>query len=141
MNIAQTTQEGLARTGDRVCSAVPGGAGLDSAAELRGEAVRLLRNYSLQNAARLLPVLSHLQQVCQTDAARYGNGGAADSPQPGGSNGRSAGEDLLVPLSRVVKDHIIRVYEAMGCNKTRAARVLEIDIKTLYNKLKRYGHR
>jgi DNA-binding NtrC family response regulator len=53
----------------------------------------------------------------------------AASPDPG-----------LVPLSCVVQDHIIRVYEGMGRNKTQAARILEIDIKTLYNKLKRYGY-
>ena len=47
----------------------------------------------------------------------------------------------MQPLSRVVRDHIVRVYRAMGCNKTRTARVLEIDVKTLYNKLKRYGIR
>ncbi|HUU85353.1 MAG TPA: helix-turn-helix domain-containing protein [Phycisphaerae bacterium] len=44
-----------------------------------------------------------------------------------------------MPLSRVVREQIIRVYERMGRHKTRAARVLDIDIKTLYNKLKRYG--
>lgn len=51
---------------------------------------------------------------------------------------RTPEEDLL-PLSRMVKEHIVRVYHAVGKNKTRAARVLEIDVKTLYNKLKRYG--
>jgi len=45
----------------------------------------------------------------------------------------------MVPLSRLVRDHILRVYRATGCNKTRTARILEVDIKTIYNKLKRYG--
>jgi|RhiMethySRZTD1v2_1073278.scaffolds.fasta_scaffold2407758_1 DNA-binding protein Fis len=49
------------------------------------------------------------------------------------------GELLKLPLAEVEKRHIMRVVEHTSGNKTRAARVLGIDTKTLYNKLKTYS--
>jgi len=45
----------------------------------------------------------------------------------------------LASLADVERQHILEVYAALQCNKTQTARVLEIDIKTLYNRLRRYG--
>lgn len=45
---------------------------------------------------------------------------------------------LMLPLAEVEKRHILRVLASTGGNKTRAARILGIDTKTLYNKLKSY---
>jgi len=45
---------------------------------------------------------------------------------------------LQQPLAEIEKRHIMRVLAATGGNKTRAARILAIDTKTLYNKLKSY---
>ncbi|MFT4512493.1 MAG: DNA-binding NtrC family response regulator [Planctomycetota bacterium] len=47
-------------------------------------------------------------------------------------------ETLTRPLAEVEKRHIQRVLASTGGNKTRAARILGIDTKTLYNKLKSY---
>jgi DNA-binding protein Fis len=47
-------------------------------------------------------------------------------------------ESLQLTLAEVEKRHIQRVLASTGGNKTRAARVLGIDTKTLYNKLKSY---
>lgn len=47
-------------------------------------------------------------------------------------------EVLQLPLAEVEKRHIMRVLSSTGGNKTRAARILGIDTKTLYNKLKSY---
>ncbi|MCB9884541.1 MAG: hypothetical protein H6838_03560 [Planctomycetes bacterium] len=47
-------------------------------------------------------------------------------------------ETLQLTLAEVEKRHIHRVLASTGGNKTRAARVLGIDTKTLYNKLKSY---
>ena len=47
-------------------------------------------------------------------------------------------ETLAMPLAEVEKRHIQRVLASTGGNKTRAARILGIDTKTLYNKLKSY---
>jgi len=49
------------------------------------------------------------------------------------------GEILRTPLAEVEKRHILRVLSSTGGNKTRAAKILGIDTKTLYNKLKAYG--
>ena len=49
------------------------------------------------------------------------------------------GELLKLPLAEIEKRHIMRVVEHTSGNKTRAARVLGIDTKTLYNKLKTYS--
>lgn len=49
------------------------------------------------------------------------------------------GDILRTPMAEVEKRHILRVLSSTGGNKTRAARILGIDTKTLYNKLKSYG--
>ena len=45
----------------------------------------------------------------------------------------------LEPLRDVERRHIISVYEAVGKNKSQAARVLAIGLQTLHRKLKAYG--
>jgi transcriptional regulator with GAF, ATPase, and Fis domain len=45
---------------------------------------------------------------------------------------------LQLQLAEVEKRHILRVLASTGGNKTRAAKILGIDTKTLYNKLKAY---
>ena len=47
-------------------------------------------------------------------------------------------ETLTLTLAEIEKRHIQRVLASTGGNKTRAARVLGISLKTLYNKLKSY---
>jgi len=47
-------------------------------------------------------------------------------------------ETLGLPLAEVEKRHLQRVLASTGGNKARAARILGIDTKTLYNKLKSY---
>ena len=44
-----------------------------------------------------------------------------------------------MPLDEVERRHTLRVMEAVGGNKTLAARVLGITRKTLYRKLEEYG--
>lgn len=50
----------------------------------------------------------------------------------------SVEETIRMPLAEIEKRHIMRVLSSTGGNKTRAARSLGIDTKTLYNKLKAY---
>ena len=49
------------------------------------------------------------------------------------------GDLLRTSLAEMEKRHILRVLVAASGNKTRAAKTLGIDTKTLYNKLKSYG--
>jgi two-component system response regulator HydG len=44
----------------------------------------------------------------------------------------------LVPLDEVERRYIMRVLQAVGGNKTLAARTLGLDRKTLYRKLERW---
>jgi two-component system, NtrC family, response regulator AtoC len=45
----------------------------------------------------------------------------------------------LLPLDEIERRYILRVLEAVGGNKKEAARILEVDRKTLYRKLERWG--
>jgi DNA-binding NtrC family response regulator len=48
----------------------------------------------------------------------------------------SAGDEVLRPLAEVEWRHVERVLRATAWNKARAARVLEVDIKTLNKKIR-----
>lgn len=45
----------------------------------------------------------------------------------------------MVPMEEIERRYILHVLETVGQNKTLAARVLGLDRKTLYRKLKQYG--
>ena len=51
----------------------------------------------------------------------------------------AAGDQMLVPLAEVERRHVERVLHATGWNKARAARVLEVDIKTLNKKIRDFA--
>ncbi len=55
------------------------------------------------------------------------------------SSGTTTSVTVSQPLWVVERDHIQRVLEMVDRNKSRAAKLLEIDRKTLYTKLERYG--
>jgi DNA-binding NtrC family response regulator len=48
------------------------------------------------------------------------------------------GSGELMPLAEIERRHILRVLDAVGNDRTHAARVLGVDRKTLYRKLARY---
>ncbi|NJD90258.1 MAG: sigma-54-dependent Fis family transcriptional regulator [Geobacter sp.] len=50
-----------------------------------------------------------------------------------------AADAQIMPLWVIERDHIQQVLEKVEGNKSRAAKVLEIDRKTLYTKLERFG--
>ncbi len=47
--------------------------------------------------------------------------------------------DELPPLKEIEKDYILKVLEKTGGNRSQASRLLGLDRKTLYMKLKKYG--
>ena len=49
------------------------------------------------------------------------------------------GDSVLVPLADVERRHVERVLHATGWNKARAARVLEVDVKTLNKKIRDFS--
>ena len=87
----------------------------------------------VQSSALGLPVVgaapapsTPLEHLASADVA------SASSPSATGAS------TTLRPLDEVEKDHILRVLEAMKGNRTQAANVLQISIRTLRNKLNEY---
>jgi len=69
---------------------------------------------------------------------------AADLPSEPGPSGpeeprAGAPVPMGVKLKDVERDVILKTLASVGNNKTRAAEVLGISLKTLHNKLNRYG--
>jgi DNA-binding NtrC family response regulator len=87
----------------------------------------------LRNLIERLQILHEGHEVRAADLpAEFGRrpaeaGTAAPAPERG---------DTLVPLVDVERRHVERVLHATGWNKARAARVLEVDIKTLNKKIR-----
>ena len=63
---------------------------------------------------------------------------ASDFPLQIGSTQRP---EVGLSLDEVERAHILRVLESCDWNQTHAAKTLEIDRVTLYNKIKKYGFR
>ena len=49
------------------------------------------------------------------------------------------GDQEIKSLGQLEKEHIIRTLKATDGNRSKTARLLGIDRKTLYDKIKRYG--
>jgi DNA-binding NtrC family response regulator len=86
----------------------------------------------LRNLIERLHILHEGREVRAPDLPAELSGAppaAASGPAP-------AGEGILVPLADVERRHVERVLHATGWNKARAARVLEVDVKTLNKKIR-----
>jgi DNA-binding NtrC family response regulator len=87
----------------------------------------------LRNLIERLQILHEGQEVRAEDLpAEFGlpaapARAAVPPPQPA---------DVLVSLAEIERRHVERVLHATGWNKARAARVLEVDIKTLNKKIR-----
>jgi len=56
------------------------------------------------------------------------------------ASGNERSDVPLVPLDEIERRHVLRVLDAVRGNRTNAAEILGLDRKTLYRKLRRYGH-
>lgn len=63
---------------------------------------------------------------------------AAQAPAEGEMKVAAGADDELLPLDELEKRHILKILESVGGNRTKAAGVLNISIRTLRNKLKEY---
>jgi DNA-binding NtrC family response regulator len=61
------------------------------------------------------------------------------APPPLRPAASAAEEEGLVPLAAVERRHVERVLHATGWNKARAARLLEVDVKTLNKKIRDFA--
>ncbi|HEY7955799.1 MAG TPA: sigma-54 dependent transcriptional regulator [Polyangia bacterium] len=59
--------------------------------------------------------------------------------ETGGADRPALAPGELKPLAELERDAIVRALESVGGNRRRAAELLEIGERTLYDKLKRYG--
>jgi two-component system response regulator AtoC len=66
---------------------------------------------------------------------RFATGGKS---RPVAAIGTPVAVGQLEPLAELERRHILAVYEAVGQNKSHAARVLEIGLQTLHRKLQAY---
>jgi DNA-binding NtrC family response regulator len=87
----------------------------------------------LRNVVERLQILHEGSEVRASDLPAElrqprGVGDAGDEPEP-----------ALVPLAHVERRHVERVLAATGWNKARAARVLEVDVKTLNKKIRDFN--
>ncbi|HET7343316.1 MAG TPA: sigma-54 dependent transcriptional regulator [Methylomirabilota bacterium] len=73
-------------------------------------------------------------------AAVAGASAFSPAPPPAAATSRAPapaeGGEVMVPLAEVERRHVEQVLGATGWNKARAARVLEVDIKTLNKKIR-----
>ncbi|AJE03095.1 sigma-54-dependent transcriptional regulator [Geobacter pickeringii] len=108
--------------------------------EISEEAMAALCAYSwpgnvreLRNTIRRASILA-TEPVISSDLLPFSPPRIAPPPIPKG-----AADAPQLPLWVVERDHIQRVLEKFDGNKSKAAKILEIDRKTLYTKLERYG--
>jgi transcriptional regulator with GAF, ATPase, and Fis domain len=91
----------------------------------------------LRNLIERLQILHEGQEVRASDLpSEFNTAPAAPSPT---APPAPADEAVLVPLVDVERRHVERVLHATGWNKARAARVLEVDIKTLNKKVRDFN--
>lgn len=47
--------------------------------------------------------------------------------------------EIRVPLDEVRRRHVVKILEACAGNRSEAAKILGVDRKTLYRRLRRWG--
>jgi DNA-binding NtrC family response regulator len=98
------------------------------------EAMRILINHEWRgNVRELENVISYLTALGGETVTEN------DLPiQTANAKSQKTGEPLL-PLAELEKNHICQVFEATNHNRLQTAKLLGIDRRTLFNKLRQYG--
>lgn len=112
--------------------------------EIRDDAMNALMSYpwpgnvrELRNTIRRACILA-TEPVITPDLFPFSPPKAVYIPaaQPSQSE---RGNQPVRPLWEIEREHILKVLDVVEQNKSKAAKLLEIDRKTLYTKLERYG--
>jgi DNA-binding NtrC family response regulator len=109
---------------------------------LDDDALALLERHDWPgNVRELRGVLEAAANLADGGAIEPGHlklkGRACTAPAP--APAFAAQPSAVAPLSEVERRHILAAYDALGRNKTRTARALDIGLHTLQRKLKAYG--
>ena len=111
-----------------------------------GEAMARLQAYDwpgnireLRNLIERLLILNEGQEVTPAMLPPEIGRAAQIAAVPVSAVSSAVTEEVLTPLAEVERRHVERVLNATGWNKARAARVLEVDIKTLNKKIRDFG--
>jgi len=111
------------------------------------KAMEAMKNYAwpgnireLQNTIEQLKILAEGPEIRQEDLP-FNIRMAKSSATPGGApgSGGQSGTAIAMTLEDLERNHILQMLAYQHGNKTKTAKVLGITIKTLYNKLHRYG--
>jgi len=112
--------------------------------EIRDDAITSLTSYQwpgnvreLRNTIRRACILA-TEPVITPDLFPFSPPRAVYTPVAAAASGDN-GTQPVRPLWEVEREHILRVLDVVEQNKSKAAKLLEIDRKTLYTKLERYG--
>jgi len=119
------------------------GAGLNNQKKLSSGAMQKLKEYNwpgnirqLKNVIEQIVILSE-KDIIETDDLPYF---IKDTClEAGAEPGVKNEEKKLGSLSEMEKEHIRKVLENTGGNQTKAAKILGITRRTLYQRLKEYG--
>jgi DNA-binding NtrC family response regulator len=85
----------------------------------------------LRNLVERLQILHESGEVAAVDLPAEFGSTKSHRPDPA--------EPSLLPLSEMERRHVMHVLQATGWNKARAARILQVDIKTLNKKIRDFG--
>jgi two-component system response regulator AtoC len=111
------------------------------AVRLAADAIEAMKRYSWPgNVRELKNTLERVTTfndtgVIQADELEFGE----DEPSAVSSTATSGSAAATGSLDQMEKDHIIKVLKETGGNKKKAAEILGIERRTLYNKAKRLG--
>jgi two-component system, NtrC family, response regulator HydG len=109
------------------------------------DALAVLQSYpwpgnvrELRNIIERSMILCHGEEITAQDLPALLRPGGDHSQSPEFPGASVVDASVETPLADVERRHILRVLEANAGNKVRSAKVLGINVKTLYNKLKSY---
>ena len=103
---------------------------------LRIEALEALRRHDWPgNVRELENVIERALVLGQEDAIGLGDLPPAVRARPGAGSPPPSSTSL----AEMEREHVLRTLRAVGGNRAAAARLLAVDRKTLYRKLKQYG--
>ncbi len=112
----------------------------DPVNESESEFIKVLQNYNwpgnvreLQNtlervfllAGKQIPCIDHLSPEMQDIKSQL--------------DGETKTVSDRLSLAQIERDYILKIYRELGGNKTHVAKALEISLRSLYNKLEKYG--